>query len=188
MTNTIISIDPGLTGGIAIVEYDVIKLFDMPTFKFETKTKTKSGNKKHKTEINIHALADMLRPYCSNSQAVVELVHSMPAMGAPSVFNFGMSFGILLGVLATLEIPYELVTPQRWKKDMMDGTAGKEKEADVLRAVQLYPKLRDQLIVGKKYKDGLADALLMARWLQLKENALPKESASPARSKLEILD
>ena len=47
----------------------------------------------------------------------LEHVHAMPKQGVSSTFNFGMNFGFIQGVLKAYEIPYELVTPQKWTKE-----------------------------------------------------------------------
>ena len=47
--------------------------------------------------------------------AVVERVHSMPRQGEASTFSFGCSFGVVLGVLGAMGIPFELVAPKVWK-------------------------------------------------------------------------
>ena len=49
--------------------------------------------------------------------ACVEKVGAMPGQGVTSMFNFGKSAGFIEGVLSALGIPYQLVTPQRWKKE-----------------------------------------------------------------------
>ena len=67
--------------------------------------------------------------------------------------------------LPRLNIPTELVSPQRWKKEMMDGQ-GKEKSAARFKAMSLFPQLADQLKLVKH--DGRAEALLMAAYAQRK--------------------
>ena len=40
----------------------------------------------------------------------------MPKQGISGAFNYGVGYGKILGVLATLEIPTELVTSGVWKR------------------------------------------------------------------------
>ena len=82
----------------------------------------------------------------------------MPGQGVASMFNFGMGYGIIQGVVSALGIPYELVTPQSWKKRA--GLIGKDKDNARTMAQQLYPDAP----LGRKKDIGRADALLIARF------------------------
>lgn len=95
--------------------------------------------------------------------AVVERVHSFPGQGVKGVFSFGMSFGIVLGVLHTFRIPLELVTPRRWKSEVLAGTA-KDKPAALAYAARRFPSVA-LVPPGKRTPhDGLADALCLAEF------------------------
>jgi crossover junction endodeoxyribonuclease RuvC len=94
----------------------------------------------------------------------IERVASMPGQGVASMFNFGMGFGMWQGILCALQIPYTLVHPVTWKKAIMRDM-GKEKEASIIRAKQLYPHASSQL--ARKKDDGRADALLLAHYAKL---------------------
>ncbi len=48
--------------------------------------------------------------------AVLESVHSMPRQGVSSTFTFGVNFGLWQGILLGTNIPYALITPQKWQK------------------------------------------------------------------------
>ena len=93
---TYIGIDPGQKGGIAVLG--------------DTKYTVYPYSDDWMKEI-----AEMFK----NSQvfAVVEKVGAMPGQGVTSMFNFGKSFGYILGVLEANKIPYQLVPPQTWKKE-----------------------------------------------------------------------
>ena len=110
-------------------------------------------------------MALLLKPYADskNVLAVLENVHSLPKQGVASSFCFGEGKGMWEGILAAYNIPVELVSPQRWKKEMMDGQ-GKEKSAARFKAMALVPQLADQLKLVKH--DGRAEALLMAIYAQ----------------------
>jgi crossover junction endodeoxyribonuclease RuvC len=70
-----------------------------------------------------------------------------------------------LGILAALNIPHELITPQSWKKSMMNGQP-KEKDASRLVVMRLFPEVSDRLQLKKHH--GRADALLIAEFLRRK--------------------
>jgi crossover junction endodeoxyribonuclease RuvC len=185
MINTFIGIDPGKTGGVAIISPSGIKLIDCPVIEIETKVKSKKPNltlidqvadkgtvkskAKPKTKITTKSspalmASELAQSITSNSTIAIESVHSMPGQGVRSTFDFGMNFGIWLGVIAALNIPMELVTPQEWKKHY--GLIGKDKDASRIIAVQLFPQMAMELKL-KKY-NGRAEALLLAEYLRRK--------------------
>ena len=92
----------------------------------------------------------------------LEHVHAMPKQGVSSTFNFGMNFGFIQGVLKAYEIPYELVTPQKWKKEF-SCTSDKNTSIEVCK--RLFPgvnlKATDRC---RKDHDGIAEALLIAEY------------------------
>ena len=67
---------------------------------------------------------------------ILEESQAMPGQGTRSMFTVGVGFGLWLGVLAALQMPYTRIRPQVWKKAL---GLGKDKEAARLRAMQLYP-------------------------------------------------
>lgn len=149
----IIGIDPGLTGAIAILPEK--RIVDMPT------ARVQSG-KQIRTHYLPREMAAVLALYREDrAHAILEKQQPMPQQGVRSVFSIGEGFGIWLGILAALKIPTVIVSPQRWKKDMLAGM-GKEKEAARLRAQDLFPELLHLL---ERVKDhNRAEALLIAEW------------------------
>lgn len=162
-----IGIDPGLNGAVGVIQedaltgphgdIDVYSVFDTPTVLVKSE--------KTKRKYLVPAMALLLKPYADskNVLAVLENVHSLPKQGVASSFCFGEGKGMWEGILAAYNIPVELVSPQRWKKEMMDGQ-GKEKSAARFKAMALVPQLADQLKLVKH--DGRAEALLMAIYAQ----------------------
>lgn len=91
----------------------------------------------------------------------LERVGAMPGQGVTSMFKFGENFGFIRGLLQANGIPYELVTPQKWKKEF--GATDKNKSVCVCQ--RLFPDvslLRTERC--KKPHDGMAEALLMAEY------------------------
>lgn len=101
-----------------------------------------------------------------NIVCCLEQVHSMPKQGVSSTFNFGKTAGYLEGVLEAFGIAYQLVTPQKWKKEFSLNNT-KQNSIDVCH--QLFPgvnlKRTDRC---KKDHDGMAEALLMALYAKRK--------------------
>ena len=137
-----IGIDPGKNGGIAIIENGFIMVHPFSE------------------ETLIKELYDYST--CKVCRCVLEHVHAMPKQGVSSTFNFGMNFGFIQGVLKAYEIPYELVTPQKWKKEF-SCTSDKNTSIDVCK--RLFPTVNLKKTERcKKDHDGMAEELLIAEY------------------------
>lgn len=141
-----IGIDPGKKGGYAAILDDIIS------------TKPwKDGD----------FIDDMrLLSKASKCIACVEKVGAMPGQGVTSMFNFGRSAGFIEGVLDALGIPYQLVTPQRWKKEF---TLHNSKQQSIEVCKRLFPDVT--LLPTPRSRvpsDGMAEALLMAEYARRK--------------------
>ena len=83
----IIGIDPGLSGGIAILEDNkIIEMFDMPVM---------ADGKKNKRQLNNALLVKLIKDNIKsleNTIMVVEQVNAIPGQGVTSMFNFGQTF------------------------------------------------------------------------------------------------
>lgn len=94
--------------------------------------------------------------------ACVEKVGAMKGQGVTSMFTFGKAAGYIEGVLEALGIPYQLISPQKWKKEY-SLNSDKKKSIEVCR--KLFPdvslKRTDKCKVDS---DGMAEALLMAEY------------------------
>ncbi|MGJ8515085.1 hypothetical protein [Carnimonas bestiolae] len=143
----IVGIDIGKSGAIAAIDGKNAHAEPMPLMGKEVDGKS------------ICELLVSLRP----DLVMVEKVGAMPGQGVTSMFNFGMSYGKVLGVLEANCIPYRLVTPQAWKKKVLAGTA-KDKNAAIAFVSRAFPDL--DLAPGRKQKphDGMADALCIAEY------------------------
>jgi crossover junction endodeoxyribonuclease RuvC len=150
----IAGIDPGLSGAVALLDAAsgaVVGLWDMPTLELKRGGKTKR-------ELDPHALAGALgRDRIGH--AFIEQVGAMPGQGVSSVFSFGKSYGVVIGVLATLGIPMSLVPPQTWKRSLGVPAA---KDGARARASQLMPAAAHHWPLVKH--DGRAEAALIATY------------------------
>lgn len=82
------------------------------------------------------------------------------------MFNFGQNFGFIQGVLSALGIPFELVRPQKWKKEF---SITRDKNTSIAVCKRLFPGaslLRTER--SKKEDDNLAEALLLAEYARRK--------------------
>ena len=144
MTYTcIIGVDPGVSGAIAFYYPDrpnLISAYDVPVVD---------------NSINPAELFDLIRRY-GPDLAVVEHVHAFKGQGVTSMFNFGKSYGIALGVIGAMKIPSVHVSPTKWKK-YFSLTADKE-QARAL-AISKWPASEH---FRRKKDNGRAEAALLA--------------------------
>lgn len=92
----------------------------------------------------------------------IEDVHAMHGNGVTASFNFGKSYGWLLGMLDTLGIPYQAVSVQKWKKEY-GLNSDKAKSIEVCR--RLFPNVSLKRTVRcKTDSSDMAEALLMAEY------------------------
>jgi crossover junction endodeoxyribonuclease RuvC len=155
--NRTIGIDPGVSGGIAVLSGDgeLLAVDSLPV-----RARLHGSGQ----QIDGAALMGWLMHHRQGQPCMVflEAVASRPGQGVRSVFNFGHSLGIIEGVLSALGMPYCLVNPSGWKKRA--GLTGKDKSASRSLAMQLYPDYADRF---RRIKDdGLAEAVLIAKFGQ----------------------
>lgn len=159
---TVIGIDPGINGAIAVLTAESLNVYDFPILESLKTTKTKAGNRKKKKEIDIRALMMLFFDIgiYSADLIVIEKVGSMPGQGVSSMFSFGQTLGRLEGVVFTMaSCRIEYVAPAKWKKYF--NLTGKGKDAAVIECRNRYP---DKVKEFPKSKDGRADAALMAEY------------------------
>jgi len=150
----IIGIDPGVSGAVAFFDDFKVTVFDMPTMAL--------GKKR---QVNAAELSKIIygqaRTFglCDFRKAYLEQVSARPGQGVTAMFNFGVSYGIVQGVLAALKIPTVLVSPGMWKRRA--GLLGKDKDMSRTLAQRLFP---DADLSLKKHV-GRADAILIAYFM-----------------------
>ncbi len=146
----VLGIDPGFGGALAWLDLGGdLHLEDMPTLAVERNGKTKC-------DMDLAALVELLEQH-RPAFAVVERVGAMPGQGTSSMFAFGKGFGSILGALAALRVPVELVTPAAWKRTL---TVPAGKDGARLRASQLLPAHGGHWRRAKD--DGRAEASMLA--------------------------
>jgi crossover junction endodeoxyribonuclease RuvC len=150
----ILGIDPGLSGGIAVLSPDGPWYEPMPT------VAAKKGEL-----LNLSALVRLLSGRDIDI-AYLEMVSARPGQGVSSTFKFGRSYGAIEGILTGLKIPYQLVTPQAWTKVIHVGIeAADPKAKSQIAASRLFPSLDLRASVRcKKPHEGVVDALLIAEY------------------------
>lgn len=151
MSRIVAGIDPGISGAVGFLTLDgeFVAVADMPVLP--------SSTGRH--QVDSAALAEILRQHAPRL-VMVERVGARPGEGAVGAFSFGMTFGAILGVLGTLQLPHYLIQPAQWKRAA--GIPPKaEKAASIAAAKQLVPSAAASLTLKKH--DGRAESLLIAR-------------------------
>lgn len=164
--NTVIGIDPGITGAVVALGSDGnFQYWKMPV---------KPAGKL--VEIDFVYLRGMLRDIDGRYDGLhVYLERAVPfAMGTKSAFNYGRGFAAIEHSLQDLDIPYTLVEPGKWTKVMHAGIAKdwKAKAKSIVAVQRLFPKEARQIPKNKngKMHEGVMDALLLAGYGQRQTN------------------
>jgi Holliday junction resolvasome RuvABC endonuclease subunit len=141
----VLGIDPGKSGAYAIYDTETTRIFaaDAPQVL---------------NQIDPVTFAAELLKFVPD-RAVIERVHSMPKQGVASSFNFGLAYGVVLGIVAAMRVPTLHVAPTKWKKHF-GLTSDKEQSRN--RALQLWPERAD--LFKRKKDDGRAEAALLAKY------------------------
>lgn len=148
-------IDPGLKGGVTFLDREGENKLMLPMPDI----------------YEFRALLSRIHKAYQIKHVFLEKAQAMPRQGVSSMFNYGNHFGQLQGILISLEIPYTLIPPQEWQKQMFKGS--KEKNS---AGVKIDPKVRALEIVrrlfpresflatlkSKKPHDGMIDSTLLA--------------------------
>lgn len=134
-----IGIDPGVSGGVAMLDSDgrVQAALRMPSTERDV------------LELLMPGLIASALP----TRALLERVYSSPQMGVVSAFTFGKGYGGLKMALAASRIPYDEIAPAKWQLVMGCRSKG-DKNTTKRRAQQLFPNV--------KVTHAIADALLLA--------------------------
>lgn len=144
-----IGVDPGRDGAMAIIT----------TYGAHVMSFDEEGYRTQLSALYVSYAKPEERP---NAFCVVEHVGAMPGQGVTSCFSFGRNFGFILGLLTAFRIPYELVRPQKWKKEF---SCTSDKNTSIEVAQRLFPGVDLRRTPQcRKPHDGKAEALLMAEY------------------------
>lgn len=160
----IVGIDNGLDGGIVFLNEtskrcNVISTHVMPTV-------GQTGGK-GKRAYDVPGMVMLMRKLVPDlSMVFLERAQAMPKQGVSSTFSIGYGFGLWQGILASLEVPYEIVGPRTWQQEMFQGVDSRDtKRASAIIAGRLAPNIDWRATERcRKPHDGLTDALCIAEY------------------------
>jgi crossover junction endodeoxyribonuclease RuvC len=143
-----LGLDPGIRGGLAIVDSarGLLAAIDIPTVGVGAAER-----------VDVLAVAEWIRAQ-QPGIAYVERSQAMPRQGASSGFKYGRATGALEAAIILALVPLEVVEPPAWKKAFR--LRGKEKEAARQRALELFPAAH--ALLARKRDHGRAEAALIA--------------------------
>lgn len=122
-------------------------------------------------------ISDFLHLYKGQDvHCVMEEVHAIFGSSAKATFAFGEIFGLLKGLLIANEIPYTLVPPKTWQKEIWthddeekNGNKIDTKKTSINAARRLYPREDFRRTPScKNIDDNKVDSLLIATYAKRK--------------------
>lgn len=145
-------VDPGVKGGVAVIDTDHLTLTCVPM-------PLELVGAKDRKLVSASNLVGILK-WFELDHLYLEEVGVRPGEGTVGAFSFGRGLGRIEGAAAGCRIPVSLVKPQLWKSKL--GVSA-EKERCVAKAEALFPCAR-HLFRGPRggLNDGPAEACLIA--------------------------
>lgn len=138
-----IGIDPGKSGGIAIISEDEIIAVKTPYEPIQMSMLVTSAVN------SAHVKNEKVSVYIEN-------VHAFPTDGRSSAFKFGTNYGMWLGILATHKLTPIKVSPFKWMQQFQPLSKIKKERKQMLKEIaqEMFPKIRVTL--------STSDAILIA--------------------------
>lgn len=167
-----LGIDPGKSGGIAVVNDDLLawawKMPETPkdTCKLIEKIIMTHGPSFACCE-RVHAGVWHARAKKGEQKGQNGKEEERPRMGSKAAFTFGYGLGTLHGFLTALELAFEEVLPRKWQTELGCLTGG-DKNVSKRKAQQLFPTI-------PKITHATADALLIAEYCRRKYQRWPSD-------------
>lgn len=161
-SGSVVGIDPGMSGGIALLNPSA----EVKAWSFAGKTREQV--------VEIFRFISSLRPVL----AYVEKVSSRPGQASQSVFTFGMAFERVCMGVACFGIPYTMVRPQEWQRGTGCPMAPKDKSLKPHRRRTIHKNALKKKAMdhfpGAKVTLGTCDAILIAMFGMSKQLGVVK--------------
>ena len=175
--STILGIDPGVSGGLAVYSIYKQTIFagKMPTYKIDTAKKTARGNFKKRTLTDVPILQDRLKDYKQEGN-VICFIEKVQSHKSDTDENPGKRFQIdkmlanyesIKACLSLFDIDYVEVHPLSWQSYLnlkkLKGEQPKDRK-------NRYKEVAQQWFPTVKVNKAVADALIMCRFGFMKLN------------------
>lgn len=157
----VIGIDNGLKGAIAVIEPDDTYIVPIPVIM----------PAKGKNVYDEQGIYKVLEPFTSFdgvvcTRAFIEKAQAFPKNSAAAIHTSGTQYGMIRMACVVLGIPYTIISPRIWQKELFVGVNSKDtKFASKVIAKRLFPSVSLRRSENcKKDCDGMSDALLIAEY------------------------
>ena len=143
-SNVYIAIDPGKSGGIAVIGEDFIKAYKCPD-----------------NPIDMAVIFGVAINSGDKPIVAIEKVWAFPGDAKSRAFNFGQNYGMWKGIAGSFEIQMKEIPPKEWMgyfnipKNMLKN---KRKKWIKEKAQKIHPKTKVTL--------NVSDAILIAEYLK----------------------
>lgn len=150
-----LGIDPGMDGGLVLLERGIERVAVMPTI----------GARGAKRDMDASAVMRIFSEWAPDHIAI-ELPLAMPGQSPAVTLKRGEGFGLLRGIAVGMCRAHTAVHPKTWQKAVLVGVpAGESKARAYAMCQRLWP--RSDWRASERCKrphDGLCDAALIAEW------------------------
>jgi len=106
MTKNILGVDNGMLGCLSFYDGTELLCYRMPVFEID--------KRKHLNVQEIKRIIETQKP----DHCYVEKTTPLPKCGGLQSYSMGHSEGVFVGLLTALGVPFTLVRPNVWKKEM----------------------------------------------------------------------
>ena len=175
----VIGVDPGLAGGLGVLDVDdggevlAVELARTPHLSVLRGRKMRDEYDAARMRELLARAVDGRAPTIHGVEVALEAQGARPAQGVASSYRTGMGFGLWLGLVVGMRVPYRIVAPALWKHHA--GLIHADKRASRLRAQERFPALG----VVAAADEGPAEALLLAAYVAATRHKEGTHAAAP---------
>jgi hypothetical protein len=161
----VIGVDPGLAGGLGVLDVDdggevlAVEFARTPRLSVLRGRKMRDEYDAARMRELLARAVDGRAPTIHGVEVALEAQGARPAQGVASSYRTGVGFGLWLGLVVGMRVPYRIVAPALWKHHA--GLIHADKRASRLRAQERFPALG----VVAPADEGPAEALLLAAYV-----------------------
>jgi crossover junction endodeoxyribonuclease RuvC len=161
----VVGIDPGLHGGLGVLDLDAagellgVAMLRTPVLMVTRGRKARDEYNPEAMRALLAATVDGRPPELRGVEVVLEAQGARPGQGTASSYKTGLGFGLWLGLVVAMRVPFRIVAPAVWKQHA--GLIGADKRASRLRAQERFPSLGAIAAAD----EGPAEGLLMAAYV-----------------------
>lgn len=166
--NTFVGIDPGITGGISVLNSDgsicLLRRFN--------------GRRVPEVLLEVFDSLEL-----TTATVAMERVHARPGQGVVSMFTFGTGYGVIQGWLEAKCIKFELYTPQSWQRSLPVCSTPKDRVKKW--ALKVYTEVPFIFAGCRVIHQGVMDATAIANYhLCLLKGQLPQPKNRTVKKRL----